>query len=704
MNRGFIPGVAIAIAIGGTALAQPAEPEPAPASGSATATEAIDVGFVVVQGVNELRLRDLRGRPIVNIDDEPLGGASDFVFDSDGRIVAVIVGVGGFLGLGEKQVAISTEQLEAVDVEGDGVVWVAQTSRDSLAEAPAFDPNTRAEPAAIGEPPFLEGLAIDQWRVADLLGRPIRNSAGEALGNVDDIVFSSEHIVTTAVVGVGGFLGIGEKRVGITFETMTRSIDEGGTVFWTVPLDRAALETAPAYMTLSQAEDAAIGAPEIDGDADGDVGAGMFDFAELAAEVTPAVVSVRVEISGDAEARDLPGQMPANPEGEQRPRIGQGSGFFISADGYIVTNNHVVADATRVVVALGDGSILPATIIGTDPRTDIALLKVEDNRTFPFVLFAEEEAVLGDWVLAVGNPYGLGGTVTLGIVSALGRNIGAGPYDDFMQIDAAINRGNSGGPSFNLEGQVIGVNTAIFSPTGASVGIGFATPAYIVADIVADLQDDGVVQRGWLGVQIQPIDPTMAEALRLPETSGAMIVDLVENAPADIAGLERGDVVLAVEDEAVDDDRDLARAIAAHNPGETVALTIWRDGEEATMTVQLGRLPDEENATAEPETPPAPPPQEPVQGIGLSVTTAAAAGAGDRGLAIVSVDPNGLAARTLVQPGDIILEADGQAIDSPEQLVAVIDAARSEGVGAVLLLVRSGGVEGYIGLPIGGVE
>jgi serine protease Do len=318
---------------------------------------------------------------------------------------------------------------------------------------------------------------------------------------------------------------------------------------------------------------------------------------------------------------------------------------------------------------------------------------------FEFVLFSDEPARIGDWILAVGNPFGLGGTVSLGIVSALGRDIGAGPYDDFMQLDAAINRGNSGGPAFNLDGEVIGVNTAIASPTGASVGIGFAIPAHIVTEVVADLQDDGIVQRGWLGVQIQAITPDIAEALGLGQPGGALVVSAMPDGPAARAGLRSEDAILAVEDEAVEDPRQLARLIASYDPGQQIRLTVWRDGAETPVDVVLGELPGETPpvAAANPEaqTPPAA-----VEGIGLAIAPAADVGAGPRGVVVAMVDANGTAAQSGLQPGDVIIEVDGQPVDTLTDFAGALAEARNANESVVLLRVISGDAEGYVSLRL----
>jgi serine protease Do len=332
-------------------------------------------------------------------------------------------------------------------------------------------------------------------------------------------------------------------------------------------------------------------------------------FADVVDRVKPAVVSVRVKmqtVADDGEGpefapRDLPpnhplqryfrqfrgeGGGPARPRGRAES---QGSGFFISADGYVVTNNHVVEHAGAVQVTTDDGRTLDAKVIGTDPKSDLALLKVNDEGTYPFVKLAGTAPRVGDWVVAIGNPFGLGGTVTAGIVSARGRDIGAGPYDDFLQIDAPVNRGNSGGPTFNLAGEVVGINTAIASPSGGSVGIAFAIPADEARSIVASLKENGSVARGFVGVQIQPVTKEIAEAIGLKEAKGALVADAVKGSPAERTGIRTGDTITAVNGEAVREPRDLSRRIASLAPGKTVVLTVWRDGRERSVSLEIGR-------------------------------------------------------------------------------------------------------------------
>ena len=286
---------------------------------------------------------------------------------------------------------------------------------------------------------------------------------------------------------------------------------------------------------------------------------------------------------------------------QQRPRgfsMSLGSGFFISEDGYLVTNNHVVDKGSSFTVVLDDGTELPAKVIGTDDKTDLALLKVNDpGHKFTYVKFADSKPRVGDWVVAVGNPFGLGGTVTAGIVSAEGRQIG-GPYDNYIQIDAPVNRGNSGGPTFNVNGEVIGVNTAIYSPSGGSVGIAFDIPASTVSSVVNDLMKHGSVVRGWLGVQIQSVNQGIADSLGLKQAEGAIVGEVMDGSPAPKAGFKVGDAITAVNGKPVKDSRDLALRISQMDPGTKVTVTYWRGGESHTADVTLGTLPDTQKMAA----------------------------------------------------------------------------------------------------------
>jgi serine protease Do len=442
-------------------------------------------------------------------------------------------------------------------------------------------------------------------------------------------------------------------------------------------------------------------------------------FADIVAKVKPAVISVRVKIDRptDSALRDddspfPPGSpmdrffrrfgLPNGGEGNGSHQVitGQGSGFFISADGYAVTNNHVVQNAENVQVTADDGKIYTAKVIGTDPRTDLALIKV-DGSDFPYVRLADNPPRVGDWVLAVGNPFGLGGTVTAGIVSARGRDIGAGPYDDFIQIDAPVNKGNSGGPSFDVDGAVIGVNTAIFSPSGGSVGIAFDIPSDTVKNVVTQLREKGSVTRGWIGVQIQPVTPDIAESLGLKKAAGALVSEPQPNSPAAKAGIESGDVILSVDGATVADARELARRIGTMAPGSTVKLGMLHQGQEKTVTLTLGTLPNEKAASKTQDNQHANPDSD-VPKLGLTLAPGSKAGGADaNGVVVTSVDPNGVAADHGFQVGDVILDVGGKAVSSPADVRKQLADARKEGRHALLFRVKSGEGTRFVALPLG---
>lgn len=442
-------------------------------------------------------------------------------------------------------------------------------------------------------------------------------------------------------------------------------------------------------------------------------------FADIVEAVGPAVVSVRVksDVRPVSNRRavprgfeDLPENHPFNrffrefdgPRADrERPRrarpTSQGSGFFISEDGLLVTNNHVIEGGTEFTIVMDDGTELEASLIGADPRTDLAVLKVDEEREFTYVAFGDDNATrVGEWVVAVGNPFGLGGTVTAGIVSARGRDIGAGPYDDFLQIDAAVNRGNSGGPTFNLSGEVVGVNTAIFSPSGGNVGIAFAVPASVAKDVIADLLDDGAVQRGWLGVRIQPVTDDIADSLGLDEAKGAIIADADPDAPAAAAGLRAGDVIVSVDGTAIDGPRELSRAIADFEPGTTVAIDVVRNGDETSIDVELGELPTETAALAPAQQ--APSGEAELAEFGIIVTP----NADGAGVVISEIYPESAAATAGLNQGDVILEVNNEAIGSASELAAAIQAVESEGRGAALLRVETNDVSRFLALPLQG--
>jgi serine protease Do len=443
-------------------------------------------------------------------------------------------------------------------------------------------------------------------------------------------------------------------------------------------------------------------------------------FADIVEKVKPAVISVRVRVDGGSETTGLnnnevpPGLreffrrfgMPDGqngPEGMPRGRgrnviTGQGSGFFISADGYAVTNNHVVEKAESVQVTTDDGKIHKAKVIGTDPRTDLALIKVEDG-PFPYVKLSGKAPRIGDWVIAVGNPFGLGGTVTAGIVSARGRDIGASAYDDFIQIDAPVNKGNSGGPTFDTDGNVIGVNTAIFSPSGGSVGIAFAIPADTVDSVVAQLKEHGSVTRGWIGVQIQPVTPEIADSLGLKKAEGALVAEPQANSPAQKAGIEAGDVITSVDGKEVKDARDLAKKIGALAPKASVKLTVLHKGAEKTLTLTLGELPNAKEARASAGDSDS---GADVGKLGLTLAPAArVAGAGAEGVVVTGVESGGVAADHGFATGDVIVEIAGKSVSSPADVRDVVASARTEGKRSVLMRVKKGDNTRFVALPLG---
>ena len=444
-------------------------------------------------------------------------------------------------------------------------------------------------------------------------------------------------------------------------------------------------------------------------------------FADLVAKVKPAVISVRVRIEEGANTSTTdqkdntspfqPGSpldkffrqfgSPDQPNNLQRRRMitGEGSGFFISSDGYAVTNYHVVDHAKSVQVTTDNGKKLTAKVIGSDQKTDLALIKV-DGSDFPYVRFADHAPRVGDWVVAIGNPFGLGGTVTAGIVSASGRDIGSGPYDDYIQIDAPINKGNSGGPAFDLDGNVVGVNTAIYSPSGGSVGIGFDIPADTAKAVVAQLKDKGYVTRGWIGVQIQSVTSDIADSLGMKKAEGAIVDQPQADSPAAKAGIEAGDVITAVDGAQVKDSRDLARRIAATAPGTSVKLDILHKGGQKTVTLTLGQLPAERQAQA--GSPGGDMSGNGVPYLGLMLAPAAdVAGAGSKGVAVTATDPEGPAAEHGIQTGDVILDVGGHAVSSPTDVRKDLADLRKEGKHTVLMRVKSGDATKFVALPLG---
>ncbi len=448
-------------------------------------------------------------------------------------------------------------------------------------------------------------------------------------------------------------------------------------------------------------------------------------FADIVDKVRGAVVSISVtngdknekvagnsgpqgrrfggipELPDDHPLKDLFKNLPKEfqgPQRPQRPQLAQGSGFIISADGYVVTNNHVVEGASKIEVSFDDQEKVEAELVGTDSRTDLALLKMKGNKSFPHVKFTDRPARVGDWVIAVGNPFGLGGTVTAGIVSALTRDIGSGPYD-FLQVDAAVNRGNSGGPTFNLDGEVIGVNTAIFSPSGGNVGIAFAVPAKTAVAVIEQLKSQGKVSRGWLGVKIQNVDEDTAASLGLSVASGALVSEITPKGPAEASGLKARDAILAVNADKIEDSRDLARKIAGYAPDTVVDVKVWRNGAEQVVKVKLGMFPtsQEELARVEEGKPSAPAPME-LEQLGLKL--APATGDVKDGVAIAEVDDSSDAAQKGIKVGDVILEVQGEQVKNAGDVVAGVKKARDLGRKAVLLHIRTGEQKRFVALQL----
>ena len=452
-------------------------------------------------------------------------------------------------------------------------------------------------------------------------------------------------------------------------------------------------------------------------------------FADLVAKVKPAVVSVRVKIDDDSgnaavSQRDNEGtdedqsnspfeqfffkQFGRGPNGFRGPNgmphphqviTGEGSGFFVSPDGYAVTNNHVVDHAKSVQVTADDGTIYTAKVVGTDSKTDLALIKVDGKKDFPYVKFADQSPRIGDWVVAVGNPFGLGGTVTAGIVSARGRDIGAGPYDDYVQIDAPINKGNSGGPAFDMNGNVIGVNTAIFSPSGGSVGIGFDIPAGTAKLVIAELKDKGTVTRGWLGVQVQPVTADIADSLGLKQARGAMVDNPQDGSPAAKAGIEAGDVITAVNGADVKDSRDLARTISMMAPGTSVKLDVLHKGQSKPVTLTLGELPNDRQANAGNNDQPKEAAGTPHLGLDLAPAREVE-GAGDKGVVVTSVDPQGPAAEHGVKTGDVILNVGGKAVANVGDVRSALTEANASGKHSVLMQVKTADATRFVAVPL----
>src|SRR5688572_13527421 len=441
-------------------------------------------------------------------------------------------------------------------------------------------------------------------------------------------------------------------------------------------------------------------------------------FAEVIESVSPAVVNISVmkveaaptsfQYRGPGNGQEFGPDTPfdfferffdGDPREFQRRSEGQGSGFLIDGSGYVVTNNHVAGGAEEITVTLQDGRKFDAKLVGSDPRTDLALIKIEASG-LPYVAFGDsDKARVGDWVVAIGNPFGLGGSATAGIVSARGRDIRSGPYDDYLQLDAPINFGNSGGPVFNTAGEVVGVNTAIFSPNGGNIGIGFAIPANQAKDIVADLRENGSVERGWLGVQIQDLDEELAKSLRMSGTEGALVTEVVGDGPAARGGVQAGDVITRFNDREIDSPRTLSRTVASAAPNTGAKVTVWRDGRSRELTVELGEAANEAVAASS---------------SGGAAQSSASLGLtlrplGDNeraslglpsdvnGAVVANVMPGSAAAEKGIRPGDVITRVNQKPVTTVGDAVNALNAAR-ESDETALLLVRRGDSQRFVAL------
>lgn len=452
-------------------------------------------------------------------------------------------------------------------------------------------------------------------------------------------------------------------------------------------------------------------------------------FADIVERVSPAVVNIQVTSTAKpvmSQMQNVPDNMrefferyfnmPGNPGSgrfggqgtPERPeqgerRVGAGSGFVIDGDGHIVTNEHVVHGADDITVTFRDGREAKAQLVGVDEKTDLALIKIDSDTPVPYVSFGKSDDVrVGDWVLTVGNPFGLGHSVNVGIVSARGRTIGAGPYDDFLQIDAPINRGNSGGPAFDVHGNVVGVNAAIFSPNGGNVGIGFAIPSEIAEKVVAELKANGTVERGWLGVSIQPLNEDIAEGVGLKSTDGVLVAEVNDDGPASKAGMQPGDVILRVDDAQIKELKELPRVIADIDPGSDSRITVWRDGTKMDLNVEIGKQP------VSPKVASAGTSGEMEDKVGLAVQElnpeiARQLGMPEdsKGVVVTGVKPGSPAAEKGLRRGDVLTKAGGKHLTSPDDLSKSIAEARRDGRKSVLALVKRGGGQRFIAIPVG---
>ena len=486
----------------------------------------------------------------------------------------------------------------------------------------------------------------------------------------------------------------------------------------------AGLGASLAFAPLAQAQDGSGGLVQ------------MPSLSPLVKKVLPAVVNISVLEKADAADQTADegdgGDFQGIPQGspfddflkkffEQRginpghpipqpraQRMALGSGFIIDPSGLVVTNNHVVGDAqaNKVTVIFQDDSKHVAKILGRDPKTDLALLKIDTNKPLPYVSFGDSGVEqVGDWVVAVGNPFGLGGTVSAGIVSARGRDIHSGPYDDFLQIDAPINRGNSGGPTFNLKGEVIGINTAIYSPNGGSVGIGFAIPSNLAKPVIEQLREHGKVSRGWLGVQIQEVSPAIAKNLALPNDHGALVADVTKGGPAEKAGIQQGDVIESFGGQEITKLRDLTRAVAETPVGHAAPVKVWRKGHETTLEAVIAEQPANMDLVASnsgnDEQQPATPQRASALGLKLAPLTPELrkqlkVPSGVKGVVVSQIADSSPLADVDLQPGDVIVSVNQEPVASPKEAVAKLKAAQSSADKSVLLQINRRGVNAFV--------
>ena len=449
-------------------------------------------------------------------------------------------------------------------------------------------------------------------------------------------------------------------------------------------------------------------------------------FADLAEKLLPAVVNISsTQVSRERAQRgpEIPQFPPGSPfeeffrdfldrnrpDAPPRRVTSLGSGFIIDPSGYVVTNNHVIDDADEVTVILQDNTNLKAKLVGKDNKTDVALLKVETDKPLPAVKWGNsDKARVGDWIIAIGNPFGLGGTVTAGIISARARDINSGPYDDYLQTDASINRGNSGGPMFNLDGEVIGINTAIFSPSGGSIGIGFAIPSSLAQTVADQLQQFGVTKRGWLGVRIQTVTDDIAENLGLPKAKGALVAGVTEGGPAEKGGIQPGDVITAFDGKEVPDMKRLPRIVAETPIDKDASVDVWRKGKSTRLKVKVGELKEEE-AQAKGEESPAPQaePRETASVLGLTLSGLTQQlrdrykiDQSTKGVIITQIAPDSPARGQGLSAGDVILEAASKKVTSPKEVIAAVDEAKSKKRKSVLLMVEGQNGQNFVVLPL----